>query len=64
LKRAQVLLSYAELAKLVAEVAEIEDGKIAAVIDQPEYRSVKIQFMGLGMDCEDGAEPYVMRTIA
>jgi hypothetical protein len=63
-KRVQVLLTYAELAKLIAEVAEVEAGKIAAVIDQPEYRSVKIQIVGIGPECEDGTEPYVMRTIA
>jgi hypothetical protein len=62
-KRVQVLLTYDELAKLIAEVAEVEDGKIAAVIDQPDCRMVKIQIMGIGMDHEDGTEPYVIKTM-
>jgi hypothetical protein len=63
-KRLQVLLTYEQLANLIAEVAEVEDGKIVTMIDLADVRMIKIQFMGIGRECEDGTEPNVIRTSA
>jgi hypothetical protein len=63
-KRLQVLLTYEQLAELIAEVAEVEDGKIVTMIDLADVRMIKIQFMGIGWECEDGTEPNVIRTSA
>jgi hypothetical protein len=63
MKRGQVLLTYAELQRLIGRVAQIHDAEVSAVLDDPQCRLVKIQLAGVGEDVGDGHEPPVLGHI-